>query len=41
MCGVRAKNTRKVLLTEKNLKFDKALDIATGLESAERGNEDL
>lgn len=41
VCGIREEGVRKCLLTKKDLKYEKALEIATGMESAEKGSADM
>ena len=41
VCGVNQSGIQKCLLAEKDLTFDKALDIAKALEVAEKNTQDL
>ena len=41
VCGVNHAGIQKRLLTEKDLTFTKALDIAQALQAAEKGTKDL
>ena len=41
VCGVNQSGIQKGLLAEKDLTFDKALDIAKALKEAEKDTQDL
>ena len=41
VCGVNHKGTQRKLLAEKNLTYEKALEITLTMETAEKGTEDL
>ena len=41
VCGVNHEGIRQRLLSEKDLKYDRALEIAQSMESAEQGSSDI
>ena len=41
VCGIRSEPQQKRLLSEKNLTFEQALEIAIGMEAADRSAKDL
>ena len=41
VCGINREGIQKKLLAEKNLKYQKALDVALAVETAEQDTKDL